>query len=225
LVSEVQTIIDETSAPVYWTSQQVYNACNKALEEVWANVRWTYTTATITTLASQQFTTLPSSTVMIPQYIINDQGLKMFPTTHDLLQDWQQNWMNEHPARPGWYVLWDQKTLRWFPTPDTNYTFVLYGVPWPPEINGTNLDISVDPLLRRAVIYRAAAYLFELSQPQYADFWHTEAAEQEKKYGRQFRNQQGANVLRLRPVKGWELAQQGDIRQGRRFTNAPLSGN
>jgi len=224
LVSEVQTIIDETQTPVYWTIQQVYNACNKALEEVWANVRWTYTTATLTLTASQQFTTLPSSVVMIPQYIINDQNLKMFPSTTDMLQDWQGNWFNEYPARPGWFILWDQTHLRWFPRPDKTYQFVLYGVPWPPEINGGNTDIIADPLIRKAVIYRAAAYLFELSQPSYADYWQTEAAEQEKKYGRQFRNQQGANTLRLRPVVGWELAQQGDIRSGRRFTSAPTIG-
>lgn len=224
LYSEVQIQIDQASpnaaSSAFWVDQQIYDALNEALLETWTNLKWaTLTTSTIATTSGAQFEALPTSTLMIPQFIIYA-NVKLFPTNHDMLQDWNANWLNQTPAQPGWFVLWDQQTLRWWPKPDNTYPFVMYGIPWPTEINAGNQDIIADPLIKRAIIHRAVAYLLEASQPQLADVQEAEALEQERRYARQLRNMQGANTLRLRPTKGWTGAQFGDIRIGKKYTPA-----
>lgn len=220
LFSEVTEQIDQTNlnfGQPFWVDQQVYDAINLALEEIWTEVKWTYTTATLTFTAGQDLTALPSTSVMIPQYIITTDNVKMFPTTHPMLQDWAANWKNEPQAQPRWIVLWDEKHLRAWPTPDQTYTFTLYGVPWPTEITAISADPPMDPLIHHAVVHRAVAFLLEHTQPQLADANMQEALDNEKRYQRQVRNQQGDNTLRIRPTVAWTQAQFGDIRTGRKF--------
>lgn len=218
ILQEVQLLLDEAVTPVFWSLTQIYNAINRAQLDLYTNVKFTSTSTALNPVANQQFIALPTTTIMIPQYIVNDQNVKCFPTTHALLQDWQFNWMNEHPAKPQWLVLWDWKTLRWFPKPDQNYSFTLYGVPWPTEVSADVTDITIDQMARRVIINYAAAYLMELTRPDLADAWRTEGLEYERRWGRQQRNQQGDNVLRLRPGVGWSIAQSGDIQLGRHYS-------
>ena len=223
IYQEVQILLDEAVTPTFWTPTQIYNAVNRAQLDLYTNVKFTNISAPLNILTAQQLLPLPPA-VMIPQYIVTDQNLKCFPTTHALLEDWSINWFNEPPAKPQWVVLWDWNTLRLFPQPDQPYTFTLYGVPYPSEVGPSNLDINIDNLARRAIISYAGAYLMELTRPDLADAFRAEGLEYEKRWGRQQRNQQGDNVLRLRPGVGWSVAQMGDIKEGRKYTSAPLSG-
>ena len=154
---------------------------------------------------------------MVPQFIIYN-GVKIFPTTTAQLQDWATNWKSQDKTRPNWYVLWDAQHIRLFPNSDANYTFQLWGVPLPTEIDDNNHDIlNVDPLVKRAVTMRAASKLLEETQPQLADAKALEAEEFEKQYARQQRNTFGDNIMRLRPTTAWDQANFGDIKVGRLF--------
>jgi hypothetical protein len=218
LLSDIQLQVDESQGPVFWTIEQLYDAANAAQLEVWLNLKdWQRTVYTLNIPANADLVVLPESAIMIPQFIIYN-GVKIFPTTTAQLQDWATNWKSQDKTRPNWYVLWDAQHIRLFPNSDANYTFQLWGVPLPTEIDDNNHDIlNVDPLVKRAVTMRAASKLLEETQPQLADAKALEAEEFEKQYARQQRNTFGDNIMRLRPTTAWDQANFGDIKVGRLF--------
>lgn len=219
LIQQIQLQLDESQGPVFWTYPQLYDAANAAQITVWANLKdWQKISVPITTTASQTYYDISTlTTLMIPQFIIY-KGVKVYITDHALLQDWANNWKNEQPSRPNWVVLWDYKTLLWFPPANDAYAMQLWGVPWPTEIaDGTHSLIGIDPLVVNAVALRASASLLEETQPLLADAKELEALEFEKRYARQMRRMLGDNIARLRPVTAWDLAEQGDIKVGRLF--------
>lgn len=223
LFSEVTEQLDQTSlnfGSAFWVDQQILDAINWALLDTWSHIKWVYTSTTTVVSSGADITALPSTNVMIPQYIINTASVKVFNTTHDMLQDWNANWKNQPVAEPHWTVLWDEKHVRVWPQSNGTYTWTLYGVPWPTEVtatNGSTDPVPLDPLIRHAIIHRAVAFLLEHTQPQLADINSAEAEDNERRYARQVRNAQGANTLRLRPSVGWVGAQFGDIRIGRKY--------
>jgi hypothetical protein len=218
ILSDVQLQVDESSGPVFWVIDQLYDAINAAQMEVWMNLReWQQISTNIVLSSGNDIIPLPATTIMVPQFIIYN-NVKVFPTTLAMLQDWQNNWKSTAPGRTNWYLLWDWQHIRLFPRSDSNYTFTVFGVPWPTEVGDGNVDIvNVDPLVRRAIVMRAAAKLLETTQPEMADAKMMEAEEFEKRYARQQRNTFGDNILRLRPKTTQDLANQGDIRVGRLF--------
>lgn len=218
LLQDIQLQVDETGGPVFWVIEQLYDAANAAQLEVWINLKdWQQTSANITLFAGADIVPLPTTLVMIPQYITYN-GVKIFPTTTAQLQDWANNWKSESPARPNWLILWDSTHIRVWPPSDAGYTFTLFGVPWPTEItDGTHEITGIDPLVRKAIIMRAAAKLLETTQPDLAAAKLVEAVEFEKRYARQQRNTFGDNISRLRPTTSWDQAQFGDIRTGNKF--------
>jgi len=223
LFSEVTEQLDQTSlnfGSAFWVDQQIYDAINWALLDVWSHVKWTFTHTNTVVASNADIAALPSTNVMIPQYIINTASVKVFQTTHDMLQDWNANWKNEPPAEPHWTVLWDEKHVRVWPQSNGTYTWTLYGVPWPSEVStsdGSTDPFPLDPTIRHAIIHRATAWLLEHTQPQLADMNEQEAEEHEERYLREVRNAQGANTLRLRPAPGWIAGQFGDIRIARKY--------
>lgn len=218
LISDVQIQINESGGAIWWTLPQVVDAINVALLDTWGLIRYAIATSTITTTASNALVGFDSGTIMIPQWIQNN-NLKLFPTTYAMLEDWNHNWLNETPATPQWYVQWDAQNIRLWPPPDSTYTFIMYGTPWPPLVSVGSPDISgLDPHLRNVIIHRATAYLLEETQPQLADGYYAEAEEHQKRFWRQIRNMGGDNTLRLMPGKGWVLARSGDVKLGRIFT-------
>ncbi len=218
ILQDVQLQLDESSGPVFWVIEQVYDAINAAQLEVWQNLKdWQQASVQLTILPGQDIIDWRNNTVMIPQYIIYN-GIKIFPTTQAQLQDWANNWKSSNPGRPNWYLLWDAHKIRLYPKSDSVYIFQLFGVPWPTEVTDGNQDITgIDPLVRRAIVSRAASKLLELTQPDMADAKALEATEWEKRYARQQRNSFGDNIARLRPTTAWDQAQLGDIKVGRLF--------
>ena len=222
LYSEVQEQLNQTSlnfGSAFWVDQQILDGINWALLDTWSHIKWTFVSTQTVVSSGADITALPETAVMIPQYIINTSSVKIFPTTHPLLQDWSANWRNEPQAEPHWIVLWDQAHVRVWPPSNGTYTWTLYGIPWPTEISVTDgsTDPSLDPTIRHAVIHRACAFLLEHTQPQLADANEAEAEEHEKRYFRQVRNAQGDNILRLRPSPGWVAGQYGDIKIARKY--------
>lgn len=219
IIQDVQLQIDETGGPVFWVIEQLYDAVNGAQLEVYMNLKdWQRTSTTITLSSGTALFPLPNTVIMIPQYIVYN-GIKIYITTKALLQDWANNWKSDNvPSRPNWAFQWDEAHIWWYPTPDQNYSMTLWGVPWPTEVtDGTHDLTGIDPLVRRAIVLRAASKLLTLTQPDLADAKLKESMEFEKRYARQQRNVFGDNIARLRPTTAWDQAQLGDIKTGRLF--------
>jgi hypothetical protein len=218
IIQDIQLQLDETSGPVFWVIDQLYDAANAAQLEVWMNLKdWQQISTNIILSSGNDIIQWPFTTIMIPQYVIYN-GVKVFPTTQAQLQDWANNWKSSNPTRPNWYLLWDAYHIRLYPKSDNVYTFQLFGVPWPIEITDGNHDVvNIDPLVRRAIVLRAVAKLMETTQPDLADAKMLESVEWEKRYARQQRNSFGDNIARLRPTTAWDQANFGDIKVGRLF--------
>jgi len=218
LLTDVQMQLDESQGPVFWVIEQLYDAINEAQFELYTTLKdWQRVSAVLAVGTGQDLISLPNTSIMIPQFVVYN-GIKIFPTTTALLQDWQNNWKNEGLARPNWMVLWDADHLRLFPRSDASYNFNVWGTPWPTQIQDGTHDITgIDPLVKKALVLRAAALLLEETQPALADAKVVEAYEFEHRFARQQRNSQGSNITRLRPGVAWDVAQQGDIIVGRQF--------
>lgn len=219
IIQDVQLQIDETGGPVFWVIEQLYDAVNGAQLEVYMNLKdWQRTSTNITLSSGTNMFALPTDTIMIPQFIVYN-GIKIFITTKALLQDWANNWKSDNtPSRPNWAFLWDESHLFFYPAPDQAYVMQLWGVPWPTEITDGVHDLTgIDPLVRRAIVLRAASKLLQLTQPDLADAKIKESMEFEKRYARQQRNVFGDNIGRLRPTTAWDQAALGDIKTGRLF--------
>lgn len=218
LVSEVSQLVDETGGAVWWTAQQVYDACNEALLEDWSILKPLAGTSTMTVTAGADLVAFDTTSIMIPQYFIDPTlNTKLFPTTHDELENWSRRWREESAAKPKWLVQWDASHYRVFPLSDAQYEFVLWGVPWPPEIGTATQDCTLENFQRKATVLRAAASLLDLTQPDLADAYRGEATDHAKRAAAEIRQQFDGNVDRLRPGTGWTVAQFGRINQGRKY--------
>lgn len=218
LYSELQTLIDETSGPVFWLDAQLIDALNISELET---LTWLhgFALASTTLAISSGADIIPwdTTTIMIPQYIIDTNNNKLFITDHAQLQDYQTNWMNMTPSQPKFVIRWDATYLRVFPKSNNTYTYTLYGVPWPSEITGSNIDPNYDLLVRKAIIHRAASRLLEFTQPEFSDVYESQAVEFEQRYARQLRNSGGNNTWRLAPAKGWQVGQLGGIKIANKY--------
>lgn len=218
LVTEVQQLVDESGGATWWTAQQVYDAINEAMSEDWAVLKPQSGTATLTVTAGADILAFDTDSIMVPQYFVDPVlNTKLFPTTHDELENWSRRWREESAAKPKWLVQWDASHYRVFPQSDAQYEFVLWGVPWPPEIGTATTDASLDKMQRKAVKLRAAASLLDLTQPDLADAYRVEAADAIKRQAIGLRQAFDGNVDRLRPGVGWTIAQFGRINMGRKY--------
>lgn len=217
MVSEVQQLVDEAGGAVWWTLTQVYDALNASLLDLTIDTKMTTASATLAITSGVDFVAIPTTQILVPQYVVYN-SVSIFSTTHDQLEDWSRRWHDQPAAQPKWLVLWDAQTFRTFPAPDANYTFTLYGLKWPDEVDVSTTEVT--PLsrdLRRAVVLAAAARLLEFTQPQLADAMLIESEAHKQRSLQTYRRSLGANTLRLRPGVGWQLAQGGDINLGNRY--------
>ena len=218
LVSDIRELLDESGGAVFWVEEQLYDAANEAVLDVFASLRQEYGTATITTTASVADYNIPA-TIMLPQYITGT-GRKYFPTTLAKLEQYNRQWKETTVGYPKHWVLNDVNSVMAYPTPDAAYLFVVHGVPWPSvgEIADGAEDITAASLLRRSITRRAVAELLEYTQPSLAEQFLREAAEAEHDYKVQLRNRQSHNIRRLKPGGIMTSAQKGVVNVGRRFT-------
>lgn len=215
LVTEVRTLLNEATGQ-WWTDQHVYDGINDALLEMYGTLRWKSVNTTLTVTTATDIVAFDNTVVMVPQFFLYN-NLKQFNTTQAQLEDWSRRWRSETPGRPKWFVLWDAAHFRVFPKPDATYNFDLWGVPWPSEINSTNTDMSLDPMTRKAIVLRSVGKLLELTQQQLSDAYMQESFKYQRLAASEIRNQLGANTWRLAPGVGWEVAQFGNIRIGRKY--------
>lgn len=219
LIAEVRELLDESTGSTFWVEEQIYDALNEAIVDVYSNTRHEYGTATITFTASNAYLALPSS-LMIPQYIVGTKG-RYFPTTKAKLEQWNRDWRAEGEDYPKHFVVTDIDTIMAFPAPDLAYEFTVHGVPWPScgEIADGAEDITGVPnLLRLALTKRTVAELLEFTQPALADQYLAEAAQLEHDFKIQLRNRQGHNIRRLKPGTLFTRAQSGVVVLGRKYS-------
>ena len=128
-----------------------------------------------------------------------------------------------------WFFLWDDFHLRVFPSPDQTYTFTLFGLPWPPEINSSNEDIVVngvqlDRQFKLAMAYRIAAGLLIYTRPDAAAQYTKMAEECFYYYRKRLRQQNSNNLRRLKPLVSGRMdsivggATKGVLKIGRRLS-------
>ena len=87
LLTDLQVEIDEVAGPTFYVIDQVYDALNASMLEIWSNLKeWQRTSASISLTTGDNIISLPTTSVMIPQFVIYN-GVKIFPTTHAMLQD------------------------------------------------------------------------------------------------------------------------------------------
>lgn len=218
IVAEIQILLDDT-AGVFWTDQHVYDAANQAQMEVWAELRQDITVATITVTASQEFVTIPA-TIMIPQRIVSvstDTKLEWYVTTHAKLEQDNREWRAEGVSYPKWFVVFDYNTLQLHPKPDATYEYEVWGVRYPPtEITVGTEDITAEKMIKKAIVFKAAAMVAQMTRPDLFEAWMGEAQDYLRKAKRNWRKNQPHKFMRIVPASNaTQRAHMGYIGAGR----------
>lgn len=243
LVGQVRLLIDQATGTgtlndypvngdIFWPSQQLYDATNEVLVDFWPALAQQSTPLAMTSASfavdtSTDLYTFSTDTIMIPKYIVlsnTSMNQEYWITDVTKLEQWSNNWRQNLPAQPKWFVLWDAFHIRCFPIPDQDYTFTLFGVPWPTEISTGTEDISCDALFKLAIAYKAAANILEYTRPDIADSYLSESEELMHEYRTHLRNEQTNNMRRMKPgvgSRGTDIvmaATKGAIKIGRRLS-------
>lgn len=229
LVDTVRLLIDQATGTgtlkdypvagdIFWTTQQLYDAGNEVLVDFWpmlANqpipVQLTNTNFVVS--SGTDVFAFDATSIMVPSYVVLNSstasGASMQVTDQKYwisditkLEQYNNNWRGFTPAQPRWFVLYDGFHIRTFPSPDQTYTFTLYGVPWTTELSTGTEDISMDPIVKLGVAYKAAANILEATRPDTADWYVKESEELLERYRIRLRNSQSNNMRRMKPAVG-----------------------
>lgn len=232
---------------IFFIAQQIYDATNEVIDDFWPSlarqatpVQLTSSTITFTAVATagtagNDIFTFDNTTIMVPSYLVLNSSTgtgagqvvtdqKYWITDRSKLEQYNNNWKQFTPALPRWFVLWDAFHIRCFPSPDQNYAFTLYGVPWGTEVGTSTEDITADPILKLAIAYKAAANILETTRPDTADAYMRESAELLNRYRIRLRNANTNNMRRMKPGVGASTsditiaANKGVIKIGRRLS-------
>ena len=213
LFSDTQELINDSG--VFWPNQQVYDALNESMLEVWQDLELHTGTATMTATASAESVAIPA-TILSPKSITYG-GLEWFITNRTQRERWSNKWKNTSAGFPKHWVIFDGENLEPYPKPDVAYAMIIRGIVYPTEeITSGNLDIVEDKKIKRAIMWKAAVFLAEHTRPDLVHIWNQEAGralrEADKILGR---NLFGRHIKRLRPSGRTNVAHQGDIAFGR----------
>lgn len=218
IVAEIQTLLDDSSG-VFWLDQHVYDAANQAQMEVWSELRQDVIVSTVTVTASQEFVSVPA-TIMIPQRIVNvstDTKIEWYVTTRAKLEQDDRQWRLWDNTQPRWFVLYDYETLRLVPQPDATYEYEIWGVRYPPtQIEVGTEDITAEKAIKKAVIFKAAAYVAQMTRPDLFQAWLQEAKDYLIEAKRNLRKNQSHRAWTMKPTNmPLSKAHAGFIRAGR----------
>lgn len=215
LITEVRTLLDEANGGVFFLDQQVYDALNEAQLEMLTGDKVRLETATLTVGVGDSTVSIPTN-IMVPKWI-EDNTKKYYPTTHTKLEQYSRSWRKHAPAKPEFFILRDFRALDIWPVSNGTYTYTMFGTDWGTEINASNSDLDHDPSepLRQSIVYRAAAGLMELTQPQWSAIMMKEAEDYASRHARQLRNSFSHNTTTLRPGNKASSANSGIIKFGR----------
>lgn len=216
IVTQIRLILNDTGT--FWPDPVVYDAVNEAQWQVWAETRWSLTTATMTTSAGADIVSIPS-TILIPRWIegtntnYNPPVVKrIFPSTHRNLESFLRTWRSQEPGQPEFMVLWDATHLRLFPRPSDTRTWTIFGVGYPVEVTTVLQDLVGPNSYQDGILYLAASILFEPTRPDLADMYYKEAVSHILSFKKLIRNNQSHNIRTLRPAtQRLEIEQSGQI--------------
>lgn len=197
IVSDTRILLNESSS-IFWPDQQIYDAINKAQIEVYAETELLWTSVVFTAYAGSEFIALPVDEIMIPKYILSTDG-KEYLTTYADLERNTNTWRYTPEGKPQWWVLWDMFILRPYPRPDQDYTYDLWGIPWPVEVTENVLDVNLPAEVKKVIMYRAAAGLMEHTRTDLADAYQAISNEHLQRYKVTLRNYDRHNIRHLKP--------------------------
>lgn len=216
LVSDVRMLVNESSE-AFWLDESIYDAINRTQLSIFANNPRIVETSTTFVLGSGvEWVAIPAS-IMIPKYVIGTSSEHIFPVTQTALEQYNIHWKSIDPSYPSRFVMYDAFTLRPYPRADVNYTFTMYGVPWPTEMTNSVQDITASRYLKRAITYAAAAQLLSYTRPELSDQYMKDSDEAILMYRQQLRNQHGHNIMRLRPANAAQRDHRGNIIRWSRY--------
>jgi len=210
LVSDVRTLLDETSGGTFWTDDHVYDAINQELLRAYFKERGArITSADMNCWTGNEFAALPQ-TIAIPRYITYA-GKEYWPSSYEELERYEQKWMGATAGQPKAFIVWDHRFFRVWPEPDADYTVQVWGIPWPTEIGASVQDISEPRIFKEMVALRAAANLLRSTMPQLSIAYQNEAKRLEHVWKRHVRNSKGLERMwRMRPGTRFTVSQHGN---------------
>jgi hypothetical protein len=212
IVSEVRRLVNDEGT--FWPLTQVLDAVNQAQLMVEAQVKWRKTSWTLSVGEGAEWVPVPTG-VLIPMWVEGPTGgtesQRFYPTTHWHLETNDRGWRRREMKRPEGFVLWDAYTFRIWPRADQAYTYTLWGVGIPTEVEDI-LTISTLPHnLTSAVTLTSAALLLASTRPDIAEMYFADAEELIADYRRVVRNAQSHNIQVIRPATRVDLQQGGDL--------------
>ena len=216
LVTDVRMLVDEVTQG-FWLDDSIYDAINRAQLSIFANNPRIVETSTVMALGSGTgWIQIPAS-IMIPKYVLGTSTEHIFPLTQTALEQHNIHWLSVDQGYPHRLVLYDSFTLRPFPVPDANYTFTMYGVPWPTEITALVTDITASRYLKRAIAYASAASLLSYTRPELSDQYLKDSDEAILLYRQQLRTAHPHNIMLLAPATAHQRDHRGNINRLSRY--------
>ena len=221
LVEELRQILGESGVGVFWSPQQINDALNEAQIELLATSKYSLATNTFgITSATELFSLASVPGIMIPQRIIGTDGKERFFTTQAQLERYNREWrLEERGTDVKGFVLWSADYWRPYPLLATGtWTGTAVGVGWGSEI-GVDADelTDIDDMVRKAMVYRAAAMLVDSTMPDFAEEYESIAQDYEQRFREQVRGFQGHHLRRLRLAARISPAIAGDVRKIRQY--------
>jgi hypothetical protein len=217
LVEEVKVLLGESAGSVFWTTDHIVDALNEALHETTASLKNNIITTPWIVEAGSDLVDIPSG-IMIPKQI-EDTSRVFFIITQAKLEQYSRGWRGAATGIPSHFVLWDAFKIRVWPMPDNDYQYNMVGIGWGTEFTSSVVDITGDFYLRKSLVCRAGASLFELTQPILSESLLRQALGYEQSYRTKIRNNQSHNLRRLHPGGNkTNSAKSGVIKLGRNFS-------
>lgn len=177
LVEDLQVELGEGGGSVFWPLTDLYDALNQALLKVWILAKPQHKTASMLVLQATPLNLLPVHSILIPQRIIGMEG-ELRTSDYADLERWREDWKEAQAvhATPTHFIPVDCERVEMFPSPIEEYIFEVEGVGWPPFIESSSDNPTLDRNLREATLAYAKAHLLEDHHPDLADLCRMQAA-------------------------------------------------
>lgn len=201
LVEDLQVELGEAGNSVFWPLTDLYDALNQALLKVWIISKPQYKSASMLISQATPTNFLPVHSILIPQRIIGMEG-ELQPSEYADFERWREDWKEAQADHntPTHFIPVDCEKVEVFPSPIEEYIFEVEGVGWPPFIDASSTNPTLERNIREATLALAKAHLVEDHHPDLADMCRAQAATYLKKYSTTAEVVGGRRITKLYPA-------------------------